>query len=75
MGVLAKAVAPGEREQIPLWLTVLCGVGGVVAGTYAYGLFFNPETAGFDWWRHIWQVVMAVGLVMLAARVTGRSRT
>ena len=33
IGFLGKAVAPGERDNIPLWLTVLCGVGGAFVGS------------------------------------------
>jgi uncharacterized membrane protein YeaQ/YmgE (transglycosylase-associated protein family) len=28
IGLLGKRVAPGDRDNIPLWLTVTCGVGG-----------------------------------------------
>jgi hypothetical protein len=31
-------------------------------------------TKGNDWWRHIWQVVVAALAVMAASFVTGRDR-
>ena len=34
IGLLGKLVAPGDKDNIPLWLTVLCGVVGVIAGYY-----------------------------------------
>jgi uncharacterized membrane protein YeaQ/YmgE (transglycosylase-associated protein family) len=34
IGLLGKFVAPGDRDNIPLWLTVLCGIGGVLIGYY-----------------------------------------
>jgi uncharacterized membrane protein YeaQ/YmgE (transglycosylase-associated protein family) len=34
IGLLGKFVAPGNRDNIPLWLTVLCGIGGVLIGYY-----------------------------------------
>lgn len=74
IGLLGKFVAPGDRDNIPLWLTILCGIGGVLLGTWLYSLFFDPETSGIDWWRHVWQVAVAAVLVMVAAGVTGRSR-
>lgn len=71
IGLLGKFVAPGDRDNIPLWLTVLCGIGGMLIGTWAYGQFFGTETARIDWWRHAWQIAAAAILVMLAAGVTG----
>jgi uncharacterized membrane protein YeaQ/YmgE (transglycosylase-associated protein family) len=74
IGLLGKMVAPGDRDNIPLWLTVLCGIGGVLLGNFLYGLFFDLDTRGFDWWRHGWQVVTAAVLVSVAAGRTARAR-
>lgn len=73
IGLLGKFVAPGDRDNIPLWLTIVCGIGGVLIGTWLYTLFFNAHTGGIDWWRHVWQIVVAAILVMIAATLTGRS--
>lgn len=73
IGLLGKFVAPGDRDNIPLWLTIVCGIGGVLLGTFLYSMFFDPTTNGIDWWRHIWQIVVAAVLVMIASAVTGRS--
>ncbi|QBX56377.1 GlsB/YeaQ/YmgE family stress response membrane protein [Nocardioides seonyuensis] len=73
IGLLGKFVAPGDRDNIPLWLTIVCGIGGVLLGTFLYSMFFDPTTSGIDWWRHIWQIVVAAVLVMIASAVTGRS--
>lgn len=75
IGTLGKWVAPGDRN-IPLWATVLCGVGGVLLGNWLYvGVFdFRGSTGGLDWWRHIWQVAVAALLVIGAASVLGRRR-
>jgi uncharacterized membrane protein YeaQ/YmgE (transglycosylase-associated protein family) len=77
IGLLGKAVAPGNRDRIPLWLTVICGIGGVLLGTWLYVdvAGFNATTSGVDWWRHAWQVAAAAVLVVIAAGLTGRSRT
>ncbi len=72
IGLLGKLVAPGGADDVPLWLTILCGIGGCLAGNYLYGLFFDPRTLGVDWWRHGWQVVAAAVLVMGAAGLAGR---
>jgi uncharacterized membrane protein YeaQ/YmgE (transglycosylase-associated protein family) len=72
IGVLAKWVAPSGRDDIPLWLTIICGIGGGVLGTYLYSQIWDPSTAGIDWLRHLWQLAVATVLVMIAAALTGR---
>jgi uncharacterized membrane protein YeaQ/YmgE (transglycosylase-associated protein family) len=72
IGLLGKLVAPGDTDEVPLWLTILCGIGGCLVGDYLYGVLFGPQTLGVDWWRHGWQVAAATGLVLLAVRLTGR---
>lgn len=74
IGLLGKMAAPGDTDRVPLWLTILCGIGGCLVGNYLYGLFFDPQTLGVDWWRHGWQVGVAAVLVMLAATTRGRRR-
>jgi uncharacterized membrane protein YeaQ/YmgE (transglycosylase-associated protein family) len=74
VGLLGKLFAPGDEDDVPLWLTIVCGIGGVLIGTYAYTRVFDPSTPGIDWWRHVWQVVVAAALVALAATLTGRRR-
>ncbi|GAA4735358.1 hypothetical protein GCM10023350_18940 [Nocardioides endophyticus] len=74
IGVLGKLVAPGDSDNVPLWLTILCGIGGCLLGDYLYRQFYNPQTLGVDWWRHGWQVVAAAVLVTAAATLTGRRR-
>ncbi len=73
VGVLGKFVAPGGRDNIPLWLTIICGIAGMLIGTWLYTtLGGSANTKGIDWWRHITQVVVAAVLVMVAAMATGR---
>jgi uncharacterized membrane protein YeaQ/YmgE (transglycosylase-associated protein family) len=74
IGFLGKWVAPGDSDDLPLWLTIVCGVAGAAVGTFLYGQVFAPTTAGIDWWRHVWQVTVAAVLVVLAAAATGRRR-
>lgn len=35
---------------------------------------WDNTTKGIDWWRHIWQIVVAALAVMAASFVTGRNR-
>ena len=53
IGLLGKFVAPSSRDNIPLWLTILCGIGGVLIGydlrfwRELSALFGNPYLADF----------------------------
>ena len=76
LGLLGKMVAPGDRDNIPLWLTILCGIGGGLLGTWLYEQVYGiAGTPGVDWWRHIWQVTIAAVLVMAVATLAARRRT
>jgi len=72
IGLLGKFFAPGDRDNIPLWLTVLCGVGGVLIGYYLAAAFGVDETRGIDWIRWIISIIVAAVLVVIAASITGR---
>jgi uncharacterized membrane protein YeaQ/YmgE (transglycosylase-associated protein family) len=86
IGLLGKAVAPGDRDNIPLWLTVVCGIVGMILGSLVYWWLFGGNgsfdghkptwdntTNGIDWCRHLWQIAVAAVAVMAAATLTGRS--
>jgi uncharacterized membrane protein YeaQ/YmgE (transglycosylase-associated protein family) len=75
IGALGKFVAPGDRDNIPIWLTILCGIGGVLIGYYAAAGLGVEETDGVDWLRWIISIAVAAVLVMIAASVTGRRNT
>ena len=75
IGLLGKFVAPGDKDNIPLWLTILCGIGGVIIGWFIYTAFGGNGSPGIDWTRWIIAIVVAAVLVMIASAVTGRSRT
>ena len=76
IGLLGKFVAPGDRDNIPIWLTILCGIGGVIIGWYIYVAFGGSgDTPGIDWVRWIVAIVVAAVLVMIASAVTGRNTT
>jgi uncharacterized membrane protein YeaQ/YmgE (transglycosylase-associated protein family) len=72
IGLLGKLVAPGDRDNIPLWLTVLCGVVGVIAGYYIAAALGVDETDGIDWIRWIISIAVAAVAVIVAATLTGR---
>ena len=72
IGLLGKFVAPGDRDNIPLWLTVVCGIGGVLIGYYLAAALGVGATRGVDWLRWIISIIVAAILVVIAASVTGR---
>jgi uncharacterized membrane protein YeaQ/YmgE (transglycosylase-associated protein family) len=74
IGLLGKFVAPGDRDNIPLWLTIVCGIGGVVIGWYIYTAFGGNGTSGVDWVRWIVAIACAAVLVMVASAVTGNNK-
>lgn len=73
IGLLGKFVAPGDKDNIPIWLTIVCGIGGVLLGWFVYDAFGGDETSGVDWVRWIVAIVVAAALVMIASTVTGRN--
>jgi uncharacterized membrane protein YeaQ/YmgE (transglycosylase-associated protein family) len=75
IGLLGKFVAPGDRDNIPIWLTILCGIGGVIIGWFIYTAFGGNGSPGVDWVRWIVAIVVAAILVMIASAVTGRNTT
>lgn len=68
IGLLGKFFAPGNRDNIPLWLTIVCGIVGVLLGWWLIG-----ASNGVDWLRWIVSIVLAAILVMVAATLTGRT--
>jgi len=73
IGLLGKFVAPGDKDNTPLWMTVLCGIGGVLIGWYVYTAFGGNGSPGVDWVRWIVAVVIAAILVMVASTAMGRN--
>jgi uncharacterized membrane protein YeaQ/YmgE (transglycosylase-associated protein family) len=75
IGLLGKFVAPGDKDNIPLWLTIVCGIGGVLIGWFIYTAFGGNGSAGVDWTRWIVAVLVAAVLVVAASSITGRSKS
>ncbi len=71
IGLLGKFVAPGDRDNIPLWLTVICGIAGVLIG---YGWLGRGNDNSFDWLAFFVSIILAAVFVTIAAGVTGRKK-
>jgi uncharacterized membrane protein YeaQ/YmgE (transglycosylase-associated protein family) len=74
IGLLGKFVAPSSRDNIPIWLTILCGIGGVLIGWYLYTLFGGDGSPGIDWVRWLIAIAVAAVLVIIADLVVVRTR-
>jgi len=75
IGLLGKFVDPGARDNTPLWLTLLCGIGGVLLGYWVSGLLGVESTNGIDWIRWIISIILAAVLVVAASTITGRNNS
>jgi len=73
IGLLGKFVAPGDKDNIPIWLTVLCGIAGVLIGYYLAAALGVDATRGIDWVRWIISIAVAAVLVIAASTITGRN--
>ena len=75
VGLLGKFFAPGDKDNIPLWLTVICGIGGMLIGDVIYRAFGGDGSRGLDWTQGIVTVLTAMVLVIVASSITGRRKT
>lgn len=73
IGLLGKFLAPGDKDNTPLWMTLLCGIGGILLGYYIYAAFGGNGSSGVDWVRWIVAIVVAAVLVMIASTIMGRN--
>jgi len=73
VGLLGKFLAPGDKDNIPLWLTILCGIGGMILGGFIYSAFGGDGSDGLDWVQGSVAVVTALVLVVIASTVTSRN--
>ncbi|MBQ0986715.1 GlsB/YeaQ/YmgE family stress response membrane protein [Streptomyces sp. F63] len=73
LGVLARGLLPG-RQNIPLWLTVICGMLGALGGNALARAAGVDETSGIDWWRHAFQLAGAIVVVALITPLWAKMR-
>lgn len=76
VGALGRLVVPG-KQAIPIWLTILVGIGAALLGTaIANALAIPTATAGIDWLELLVQVVVAaIGVVLVSRMYGGRGYT
>lgn len=73
IGLLGKFVAPGDKDNIPIWLTLVCGIAGVLVGWFVYAAFGGNGSSGVDWVRWLVAIAVAAVFVVIASTVTGRN--
>ncbi len=74
IGLLGKFVAPGDKDNVPIWLTIILGIIGALLGYWIWGLISDEgNTGGIDWIRWIISIIVAAILVMIASTVMGRN--
>jgi uncharacterized membrane protein YeaQ/YmgE (transglycosylase-associated protein family) len=73
LGYLAKLLLPG-RQDIPAWATIGAGVAAALIGGVIAEWIGAGHTRGFDWIKHLIQLLLAIGAIALVTRVIGNSR-
>jgi uncharacterized membrane protein YeaQ/YmgE (transglycosylase-associated protein family) len=74
VGLLGKYFAPGDKDDVPLLLTVGLGIAGVIGGRFLAGLIGVRETSGPDWIKWAIQIGLATVLVMGASIALARRK-
>lgn len=75
IGALGRLVVPG-RQAIPIWLTILIGIGAALLGTAIARAAGWADTSGVDWIEVFIQVVLAaVGVALVSGLYRRRSIT
>jgi uncharacterized membrane protein YeaQ/YmgE (transglycosylase-associated protein family) len=73
IGALGRLVLPG-RQSIPIWLTVLVGIGAALLGSVIANALGVKTTPGIDWIELFIQIVLAAVGVAIVSGVSGRRR-
>ena len=71
IGALGRLLLPG-RQSIPIWLTIVVGIGAALLGSVIANAMGVKDTPGVDWVELFIQVVLAAIGVAIVAGVSGR---
>lgn len=75
IGALGRLVLPG-KQNIPVWLTIVVGIGAALLGTAIARGMGLVETPGIDWTEILIQVALAaVGVAAVAGYSSRRTST
>jgi uncharacterized membrane protein YeaQ/YmgE (transglycosylase-associated protein family) len=71
IGALGRLVLPG-RQSIPIWLTMLIGIGAALLGSAVARAAGVVDTPGVDWVEIFIQIALAALGVALTVSLVGR---
>ncbi|NUS44485.1 MAG: GlsB/YeaQ/YmgE family stress response membrane protein [Mycobacteriaceae bacterium] len=71
IGALGRVAVPG-KQSIPVWLTIIVGIGAAFLGTAVARGIGYADTDGFDWLEFFTQVAIAAAGVAVVAGAYGR---
>jgi len=75
VGALGRLAVPG-KQNIPIWLTIVVGIGAALLGTAIARSMGLADTPGVDWTEILIQVALAaVGVALVAGYSNRRTRT
>jgi uncharacterized membrane protein YeaQ/YmgE (transglycosylase-associated protein family) len=73
IGALARLVLRG-RQNLPIWLTIVAGIIGALIGNVIASAVGVGHTGGVDWIRHILQIAVAAGAILILQPIWRGSR-
>ncbi|NMR19720.1 GlsB/YeaQ/YmgE family stress response membrane protein [Cellulomonas fimi] len=73
IGLLGRLFAPG-KQNISILVTIIVGIIAALLGTALANAVSSADTPGIDWIELLFQVVLAVIGVIIAARMLGGRR-
>jgi uncharacterized membrane protein YeaQ/YmgE (transglycosylase-associated protein family) len=72
LGLLGRLIAPGDKDNVPTWLTIIVGIVGAIIGYAIAAGLGVAETKGIDWIQILISLVVSVVLVMITSVVLAR---
>ena len=72
LGLLGRLIAPGDKDNVPTWLTIIVGIVGAVIGYAIAAGLKVAETDGIDWIQILISLVVAIVLVMITSVLLSR---
>jgi uncharacterized membrane protein YeaQ/YmgE (transglycosylase-associated protein family) len=72
LGLLGRWIAPGDKDNIPTWLTIIVGIVGAIVGYLIASQLGVAETKGIDWIQILISLVVSIVLVMIASVLLAR---
>jgi len=72
LGLLGRLIAPGDKDNVPTWLTIIVGIVGAIIGYAIAAGLGVAETKGIDWIQILISLVVSIVLVMITSVILAR---